>query len=272
MSRGCRNSAAGPRREHGDRHLYRARAELRALCQHHRSVPGGCAHLEALCLRRAAMGAAQDGIGRCFDAVGSNIRIDARGGQVLRVLPRLNEDITRNGSPTRRAMPSTGSRSGGLIGPSSGATASSRNRPGRMPSRRSRNASKPWTAPHRCHRRRSRRCRSDAGAQGSHGRLGSPISMRARRRRARSVCRAGYLFNTTIAGIEQADACLLIGTNPRLEAAILNARLRKRWLAGGFKVALIGPRARVTYSLTALGSGPAALADCFTGNMNGPRC
>src|SRR5262245_13760291 len=40
--------------------------------------------------------------------------------------------------------------------------------------------------------------------------------------------RAGYIFNTTIAGIEQADACLLIGTNPRWEAPVLNARLRKR--------------------------------------------
>ena len=42
--------------------------------------------------------------------------------------------------------------------------------------------------------------------------------------------RAGYLFNSTIAGIEQADAILLIGTNPRLEAPVLNARIRKRWL------------------------------------------
>ena len=46
--------------------------------------------------------------------------------------------------------------------------------------------------------------------------------------------RAGYLFNTTIAGIEQADACLLIGTNPRREAPVLNARIRKRYLQGGF--------------------------------------
>ena len=51
-----------------------------------------------------------------------------------------------------------------------------------------------------------------------------PSSMPARR--------AGYLFNTTIAGIEQADACLLVGTNPRWEAPIINARLRKRWRAG----------------------------------------
>ena len=41
--------------------------------------------------------------------------------------------------------------------------------------------------------------------------------------------RAGYLFNATIAGIETADALLLVGTNPRREAAVLNARIRKRW-------------------------------------------
>ena len=55
------------------------------------------------------------------------------------------------------------------------------------------------------------------------------------RRQARSHDRrAGYLFNTTIAGIEQADAVLLIGSNPRWEAPLVNARLRKRYLRGGF--------------------------------------
>src|SRR5262249_61112355 len=41
--------------------------------------------------------------------------------------------------------------------------------------------------------------------------------------------RASYLFNSTIEGIEQADLILLVSTNPRLEAAVLNARIRKRW-------------------------------------------
>ena len=48
-----------------------------------------------------------------------------------------------------------------------------------------------------------------------------------------TVRRASYIFNTDIAGIEQADAFLLIGTNPRVEAALVNARIRKRWLPGG---------------------------------------
>ena len=42
--------------------------------------------------------------------------------------------------------------------------------------------------------------------------------------------RASYLFNSTIAGIDEADAIMIIGSNPRLEAPVLNARIRKRWL------------------------------------------
>src|SRR6185437_7276408 len=50
-----------------------------------------------------------------------------------------------------------------------------------------------------------------------------------------------------IAGIEQADALLIVGANPRKEAAVLNARIRKRWRAGMLKIGVIGPRADLTY-------------------------
>ena len=72
-------------------------------------------------------------------------------------------------------------------------------------------------------------------------------------------CRAAYLFNTTIAGIENADACLLVGTNPRWEAPLVNARLRKRYLQGGFRVAAIGPALDLTFPVEMLGDGGAAL-------------
>src|SRR5690606_28044265 len=55
-----------------------------------------------------------------------------------------------------------------------------------------------------------------------------------------SLGRASYIFNPTIEGIEQADALVIIGANPRLEAAVLNARIRKRWRAGPFPIAVIG--------------------------------
>src|SRR5205814_1609079 len=52
--------------------------------------------------------------------------------------------------------------------------------------------------------------------------------------------RASYLFNASIAGIEQADALLLVGSNPRREAAVLNARIRKRWRTGALPIGLVG--------------------------------
>jgi NADH-quinone oxidoreductase subunit G len=77
--------------------------------------------------------------------------------------------------------------------------------------------------------------------------------------------RAGYLFNATIAGIERADALLIVGSNPRREAAVLNARIRKRWRAGTFPVALIGPKVDLTYPYDYLGAGPETLAELAAG-------
>src|SRR5262249_28617015 len=77
--------------------------------------------------------------------------------------------------------------------------------------------------------------------------------------------RAGYLFNTTIAGIEQADACLLVGTNPRWEAPIVNARIRKRWLTGKLRVGQIGPQLDLTYKHDHLGAGPQTLQEIADG-------
>jgi NADH-quinone oxidoreductase subunit G len=71
--------------------------------------------------------------------------------------------------------------------------------------------------------------------------------------------RASYLFNATIAGIERADALLIVGSNPRREAAVLNARIRKRWRAGNFPIGLIGEKADLTYNYEYLGSGAETL-------------
>ena len=61
-------------------------------------------------------------------------------------------------------------------------------------------------------------------------------------------------------GIEAADAILLIGTNPRLEASVLNARIRKRWRQGGLKVGVIGPKVDLAYAYDHIGAGADALA------------
>jgi NADH-quinone oxidoreductase subunit G len=73
--------------------------------------------------------------------------------------------------------------------------------------------------------------------------------------------RASYLFNATIAGIDTADAVLIVGANPRKEAAVLNARIRKRWRHGNLPIGLIGPKAELTYTYDYLGAGCDTLAE-----------
>jgi NADH-quinone oxidoreductase subunit G len=77
--------------------------------------------------------------------------------------------------------------------------------------------------------------------------------------------RASYIFNPTIAGIEQADALLIVGANPRKEAAVLNARIRKRWRSGRLKIGLIGARADLTYDYDYLGAGTDSLSELAAG-------
>ena len=74
-----------------------------------------------------------------------------------------------------------------------------------------------------------------------------------------SLGRASYLFNSTIDGIEDADALMLIGTNPRKEAAVLNCRIRKRWRTGELQVAVIGEDADLTYDYHHIGTGADSL-------------
>ncbi|NTF31577.1 NADH-quinone oxidoreductase subunit NuoG [Rhizobium skierniewicense] len=81
-----------------------------------------------------------------------------------------------------------------------------------------------------------------------------------------SLGRASYLFNATIEGIEHADALLIIGSNPRYEASVLNARIRKRWRRGGFPIAVIGEASELRYEYEYLGSGTDTLSDLASGS------
>ncbi len=71
--------------------------------------------------------------------------------------------------------------------------------------------------------------------------------------------RASYLFNPTVAGIEQADVILVVGSNPRLESPVLNARIRKRWRQGAVRIGVIGEAAATTWRYEHLGAGPKSL-------------
>ncbi|MEA2779141.1 MAG: NADH-quinone oxidoreductase subunit, partial [Rhodospirillaceae bacterium] len=202
-----------------------------------------------------------------LDAVGSNIRIDSRGREVLRVLPRLNEAVNEEwiSDKTRFACD-------GLI----------RQRLDRPYVRRD-GKLKPASWPEafaaiagRLQGVAGERIAAIAGDLADAesmlalkelmASLGSPnIDCRQDGAALDANCRAGYLFNTTIAGIEQADLCLIIGSNPRWEAPIINARILKRFNQGRFKVALIGPKVDLTYRYEYLGAGPETLRELAEG-------
>ena len=72
--------------------------------------------------------------------------------------------------------------------------------------------------------------------------------------------RASYVFNPGVAAIDEADAIVLIGTNPRIEAAVLNGRIRKRWRGGGINISVVGEPHELTYPYKFIGSSGPALA------------
>ncbi|HEV2099979.1 MAG TPA: NADH-quinone oxidoreductase subunit NuoG [Stellaceae bacterium] len=192
-----------------------------------------------------------------LDAVGSNIRIDSRDAQVLRVLPRVNEEINEEWISDKTRYAIDGLRRRRLDRPYVGR-------------RGSRNETD-WSealeiVADRLKTVPGERVAAIAGdlcdlesmfaLQQLLTGLGA-VSLDCRQDGAKldPGCRAGYLFNTTIAGIEAADVCLLIGTNPRWEAPLVNARLRKRHLRGGFSIAAIGPTLDLSFPVEMLGEG-----------------
>jgi NADH-quinone oxidoreductase subunit G len=203
-----------------------------------------------------------------MDAVGSAIRIDTRGREVMRILPRTNEDVNEEWISDKTRHVVDGLRAQRLDTPY--IREHGRLRPAT------------WTEAFALVTQKVKAARPDRiGAIAGDlctveemfalkdltARLGSK-NIDARQRGSMidpRWGRAAYLFNATIPGIEQADALLIVGSNPRREAAILNARIRKRWRMGHFPIALVGERVDLTYPYHYLGAGPESLADLAHG-------
>ncbi|HEY9550386.1 MAG TPA: NADH-quinone oxidoreductase subunit NuoG, partial [Kiloniellaceae bacterium] len=204
-----------------------------------------------------------------LDAVGSSIRVDTRGREVLRVLPRLHEgvneewinDKTRHAcdglSRQRLDRPYLRNGAGRLEAVSWGvAFKAIADRLKGVPGERI-----AALAGDLCD------AESMLALKDLMAGLGSPnLDCRQDGAKIDASCRAGYLFNTTIAGIESADAALIVGSNPRWEAAMINARLRKRFLQGGFGIGLIGQPVDLTYPYDYLGAGTETLSAVAEGN------
>ncbi|PZQ18022.1 MAG: NADH-quinone oxidoreductase subunit G [Ancylobacter novellus] len=203
-----------------------------------------------------------------MDALGSAIRVDARGREVMRILPRLNDDVNEEWISDKTRFVWDGLRTQRL------------DRPYLRENGRLRPAS--WdeafeavaarvrtTAPNRVGAIAGDLATAEEmfALKDLMGRLGV-ANVDARQDGSAlhpADGRASYLFNPTIAGIEDADAILMIGTNPRLEAPVLNARIRKRWRQGGVRIGLLGERADLTYGVEHLGAGPETLIELVEG-------
>jgi NADH-quinone oxidoreductase subunit G len=202
------------------------------------------------------------------DAVGSNIRVDARGPEVLRVLPSLNEAVNEEWISDKTRFACDGLMRQRLDKPY--VKKDGRMQPASWDEAFAAIAAKldgldgaqiaAITGDLAC-------AESMVALKDLMAALGSPnIDCRQDGAKIGGGARGGYLFNTTIAGIEDADFCLLVGTDPRREAAILNARLRKRYLQGGFKIYSVGPEVDATYRLTNLGAGGDVLKSIIDGS------
>ncbi len=203
-----------------------------------------------------------------MDALGSNIRVDARGKEVMRILPRLNEDVNEEwiSDKTRHCV--------------DGLRAQRLDRPYLRVDGRLQAAS--WSDAFAAITERVAATTGDKiGAIA--GDLAGVEEMFALKRLMESLgsastdCRqdgaaldpalgrGGYIFNATVAGIESADAILIVGSNPRKEAPVLNARIRKRWRAAQPPIGVIGEPADLTYDYNYLGAGPESLSHLLAG-------
>ncbi|WP_137178639.1 NADH-quinone oxidoreductase subunit NuoG [Roseomonas sp. AR75] len=203
------------------------------------------------------------------DATGTNIRIDTRGPEVLRILPRINDDVNEEWMADRGRFSFDGLKRKRL------------DRPWLRVDGKLRPAS--WAEAFRAIAARVRAASPDriGAVAGELVDAESVFALKALMAALGSQnldCRTDgaaidasrrdfFLFNSTIAGIDQADALLIIGSDPRKEAPVINARIRKRTLAGRFPVARIGaPGVDLTYPHQHLGDGPAALRALLDGS------
>jgi len=207
------------------------------------------------------------------DAVGSNIRVDSRGVQVMRVLPRTNDNVNEEWISDKTRFSYDGLRFQRLTTP--------------LVKQGDRFVAATWqdalTA--------IANGLATSGAKGDEiravaghladteslvalkdlvNRLGSDNltfdQVNGDKAPAHGVdVRSNYLFNSTIPGLEEADAILLIGTNPRHEAAVLNSRIRKSWLHTGLEIGLVGERVDTTYGYDYIGSDAKALSNFVAG-------
>ena len=206
-----------------------------------------------------------------MDALGSNIRIDSRGGQVLRVLPRVNDEINEEWISDKTRYAIDGLRNQRLDVPYI------RNQSGNL-------VPSTWEEAFEKIAKKLKKLNSNEFAAISGDlvdvetlfalkllfkKLNCPnIDCRQDGAYLTPNNRPSYIFNSSIAGIDKTDAILIVGSNPKIESAVLNARIRKNFLERKIPIALIGNKVGLNYDYKFLGDNPNVLSDLLLGKNN----
>ena len=194
------------------------------------------------------------------DALGCNVRIDSRGREVMRILPRLNEDINEEWLDDRARYSYDGLAKNRI------------DRPYVRDEKSGKLKEASWEEVFALIKNKLEGVKPEniAALAGNMvdveamvamkdlmASIGSPnIDCRTDGSLFSTEDRASYLFNSTIAGIDECDALLLVGVNPRHEATLVNARIRKNWLAKKIPISVIGEEVDLTYPYFHAGTKP----------------
>ena len=203
-----------------------------------------------------------------MDAQGANIRVDARGGQVMRVMPRLNEQVNEEWISDKARYAIDGLRRQRLDKPFI------RGKDGRLHAASWDEALAAVGA-----QLKKAKAKGTAAIIGDQldgeaifamkslmDKIGSPhMDCRQDGAKLNPKVRASYLFNATIEGADEADAILILGSNPRIEAPVMNARIRRNHLMNKVAIAHIGAKAELTYPVKYLGDDIAVLDEIAAG-------
>jgi NADH-quinone oxidoreductase subunit G len=203
-----------------------------------------------------------------MDALGSAIRVDVRGREVMRILPRVNEAVNEEWISDKTRQIVDGLQRQRLDRPYI-------RKDGRLVPATWSDAFAAIAA--RVKATTPARIGAIAGDLASVEDMFALKSLMANLGSANLDCRqdgtkldpsfgrGSYIFNPTVAGLEEADAILIVGSNPRKESPVLNARILKRWRMGGVEIGLVGERADLTYSYQYLGAGAETLTELGNG-------
>ncbi|OJD10459.1 NADH-ubiquinone oxidoreductase 78 kDa subunit, mitochondrial [Emergomyces pasteurianus Ep9510] len=208
-----------------------------------------------------------------LDALGSNIRVDARGMEVMRILPRLNDDVNEEWINDKTRFACDGLRTQRLTTP--------------LVRKNNKFVPVTWeqalTEIGAAFRQLDPKANEFKAIAGHLVETESLVAMKDLANRLGSDnlaldqpggsapiahgldVRSNYLFNSKIYGIEEADAILLVATNPRHEAAVLNARIRKQYLRSDLQIGLVGETFASTFDFEHLGTTTANLKSALAG-------